>query len=155
MIMIVVLNHRDRPVAEEIDRVQKESYSVEAALIKYDKIPYLLQSVESIQETNEVFLGYRDGKMLAGVLSYEKAEDHIFDICRLVIKPGYFGRGIGQALVREVENLEKNFKKIYVQTAKDNLPALNLYYKLGYEAFKEFETPDGLKISRLVKMAAD
>ena len=151
--MIVVLNHRDRAIAEEIDKVQKESYQVEAALIQYDKIPYLHQSIGSIQETDEIFLGYMDGKILAGVLSYERLEEGVFDICRLVIKPEYFGKGIGQVLVREVEVIEKDYIKIFVQTAKDNLPAISLYTKLGYGIFKEFQTPDGLKIIRMIKQS--
>ena len=149
--MIVVLNHRDRIVAEEIDKIQKESYLVEAVLIQYDKIPYLNQSIESIQATNEIFLGYRSSEILTGVLSYERLKKGIFDICRLVIKPKYFGKGIAQVLVRGVEEKEKEFIQIFVQTAGSNYPAINLYTKLGYRIFKEFEAPDGLRIIRLEK----
>jgi ribosomal protein S18 acetylase RimI-like enzyme len=151
--MIAVLNHRDRSVAEEIDRVQKEAYKIEADLIRYNFIPYLHQKETHLQESGEIFIGFIEEKELKGVLSYEKPDRGVFDICRLAIKPGYFRRGIGEALVREVEVIEKDWRQIFVQTAKDNLPALSLYAKSGYGIFKEFDTPDGLRIIRMVKRA--
>ena len=149
--MILKLDHRTREIAEQIDKIQKESYRVEASLIGYNMIPYLAHGVEQLMGSGEIFLGYMDDKILAGLLSYEVIESGILDICRLAVLPEFFGRGIATELVMEVEKREPGFKKIFVQTARDNHPAVNLYRKLGYLTFKEFETPDGLPIIRFLK----
>jgi ribosomal protein S18 acetylase RimI-like enzyme len=149
--MILQLDHRRREVAAQIDDVQKESYRVEALLIGYPRIPYLAHDIRKLLESNEIFLGFMDGKFLAGVLSYENMGDGILDICRLAVSPDYFRRGIAANLVLEVEKREPDFKQIFVQTARENRPAVNLYLKSGYRIFTEFETPDGLPVIRFLK----
>ncbi|HLF32897.1 MAG TPA: GNAT family N-acetyltransferase [Cyclobacteriaceae bacterium] len=149
--MIVRLNHRTREVAEQIDEIQKESYHVEALLIGYPGIPYLTHDIGKLLECNEIFLGFMDGKFIAGLLSYENLGNGILDICRLAVSPKYFRKGIASNLVLEVEKREPGFKKIFVQTARENQPAANLYLKSGYRIFTEFETPDGLPIIRFIK----
>ncbi len=148
---IIQLDHRIREVADEIDRIQKKSYKIEASLLGYDRIPYLLHDFRKIMEANEVFLGFMKEDVLAGLLSYDNMGFGVLDICRLAVLPEYFGKGVATKLVSEVEKRESGYKKIFVQTASGNQPAVNLYRKLGYLVFREFVTTDGLPIIRFLK----
>jgi len=150
--MIILLNHNIPEIASQILKLQRESYQVEANLIDYQNIPYMKQGIEQIQNTNESFIGYKIKNLLTGVISYEKRNHRNVTICRLIIKPDYFRKGIAEKLVVYIEEIEKKIQSIYVETAKKNLPAINLYYKLGYHTIRKFKTPDGLTIVGLIKV---
>lgn len=59
---------------------------------------------------------------------------HVAHIKTLIVKKELRGRGIGEKLMAEAENLAKDFKchKIYLETGND-WEARGFYEKLGYE----------------------
>ncbi len=64
---------------------------------------------------------YRDGRKLGHIIS-------------LAVDPLYRGMGIGKKLMDSIEKLfiEKKVDLIYLEVSVSNLPAINLYRKLGY-----------------------
>jgi len=150
--MIRKLNHTIPDIAARINELQKESYRVEAGLIHYPNHPNLNQAINDIQMSVENFIGYEDEKVLAGVISYELEDQKKLTICRLVIKPSYFGRGIARKLIRAVQDMEPDVTQLVVGTAKKNHPAVNLYIKEGFRLFHEFKTDDGLELVRFRKI---
>ena len=75
----------------------------------------------------------------------------MLDIHRLVVHPAYFRRGIGQALVRMVEQVEDGIKTIVVSTGAKNIPATRLYWQLGYIEKENKEVVPGLVITLFEK----
>lgn len=75
----------------------------------------------------------------------------MLDIHRLVVHPAYFRRGIGQALVRMVEQVEDGIKTIVVSTGAKNIPAKRLYRQLGYSEKGNKEVVPGLVITLFEK----
>ncbi len=64
---------------------------------------------------------YKDGKKLGHIIS-------------LAVDPLYRGIGIGRKLMESIERLfaEKKVDLVYLEVNVNNLPAINLYKKLGY-----------------------
>jgi ribosomal protein S18 acetylase RimI-like enzyme len=148
---ILLLDHRDPVIAGRINELQQASYAVESRLINYDRIPYLVQGAEGIITSEEIFIGCQVGNELAGLTSYEKEDPRSMTICRMVISPLFFRRGLALRLLEFLEELDPMIRYIYVQTAEKNHPAIHLYKKAGYQLIREFATPDGLSIVRLKK----
>lgn len=147
---ILLLDHRDPLVACRINDLQQESYAVESRLINY-VVPYLLQGTDEIISSQEIFVGCHVGERLAGLTSYEKEDPQSITICRMVISPVFFRLGLASELLKFLEDQDSLIRKIYVQTAKKNHPAIRLYKKAGFRLVREFSTPDGLKLVRLEK----
>ncbi|MBA2176684.1 GNAT family N-acetyltransferase [Halobacillus locisalis] len=138
---IDILSHRDPKVATDILKIQQESYAVEAELINFSDIPPFRDSVQSIVENDETFIGYMIEEKIVGVLAYKEEQEEI-DIYRMMVDPAYFRRGIGESLLKHLFATMPN-KPVVVQTGKGNEPAVNLYLKYGFEPVDEVEVePD-------------
>lgn len=148
--MIIKLDLNNKTTVQQILDLQKASYLVEAELIQFYDIPTLKDTMESIQECDEVFCGlYRD-EALAGFLSY-KVIDQVMDIHRVAVHPQHFRQGIAQKLLDHVEGLEKSVHKIIVATGKDNAPAVKLYQKNGFTKIDDIEIGEGVFLSQFEK----
>lgn len=143
--MIKQLDVMDTRVAEQIVDLQKKSYVVEAELIGFYDIPPLMDTADSIMECDETFYGYFEGESLAGLVSY-KLEEEMLDIYRVAVHPEHFRKGIAKQLIEFIMNMHKGIKKIIVSTGLKNLPAVNLYLKLGFEKVREVEVAEGVYI---------
>jgi GNAT superfamily N-acetyltransferase len=99
---VVLLDHRERRVAEALVGLQRASYRVEAELIGDDAIPPLHESVAALAALDLAFLAIteRDGEPVAA-LGYQVA-DGVLDIDRLAVHPRRFRRGLGRRLVEAV-----------------------------------------------------
>ena len=60
--------------------------------------------------------------------------------------------GIAGKLINFIEGLESNINKIIVSTGKENLPAVNLYLKNGYEKKNDIEISKGIYITEFEKI---
>ncbi|MDP4128036.1 MAG: GNAT family N-acetyltransferase, partial [Bacillota bacterium] len=74
------------------------------------------------------------------------------DICRLVVHPEFFRRGIGGNLLRKIEELEDP-ELITVATGTMNKPAKELYRSLGFVAQEELEVAPGILITCFQKVS--
>ncbi|MBS4174596.1 GNAT family N-acetyltransferase [Bacillus sp. FJAT-49736] len=144
--MIQLLNITDREIAEQVLRIQLPAYEVEAKLMNFYDIPPLHDTVDSIMESQEVFYGaFLDGK-LAGATSVEK-ENQSLQICRLVVHPDFFRKGIGKQLVQHIFEVYHFVEKFEVSTGENNSPAKNLYKKLGFEEINRIEIAPNIYIT--------
>jgi ribosomal protein S18 acetylase RimI-like enzyme len=130
--------------------LQMAAYRVEAELVGFDDIPPLKDTIASIRAAKETFYGYFDGGELAGAVSCE-AEGDTVTICRLMVHPDYFRRGIATKLLRRVFELEPGAARYVVSTAALNAPALALYNRNGFQEHGRREIVPGIEIITLVK----
>lgn len=128
--MIIRLDNKNKETAEQIVALQKVSYKVEADLIGFEKLPPLMETVDDIQGSDEIFFGYYIDDKLAGLISYKIFGDTL-DIHRLAVSPDYFQRGIAKQLIASVVSTP-GISKIIVCTGLENAPAVKLYGKLGF-----------------------
>lgn len=140
--------HQADNAARVID-LQRASYRVESELISFSGIPYLFEEEEELLETDEVLIAYWEEDSLLGLLSYEVVEDE-FEICRLVVHPDHFKKGIATGLLSELEK-DVLQGQITVKTASANRPAIKLYEKFGYGFVQHFNTAEGLELVELIK----
>ncbi|WP_419960366.1 GNAT family N-acetyltransferase [Psychrobacillus sp. BM2] len=146
--MIQLVNHKDEMVAESILSIQLPAYKVEADLIGFDGIPQLLDTVEDIKNSKELFLGKLDGSKLVGFLSYEDTEE-LIDICRLVVDPNHFRKGIASELIDYLLSIKANGKKVVVSTGAKNVPAITLYERHNFKKIAIIEVEPNFFIAQL------
>ena len=131
--MIRRIDNTNPDMAAHILRVQIPAYRVEARLMNFDGIPPLQDTLESIQASDETFLGYfAADDELCGFLSFEE-EQNGYTICRLVVHPDHFRKGIGKALLYHFMSEVGKSQKVAVSTGATNEPALNLYKRFGFQ----------------------
>jgi ribosomal protein S18 acetylase RimI-like enzyme len=145
--MIVQLDITDRHVAEQVLKVQIPAYQVEAKIIGMNEIPPLKDTVEKLQSSRESFFGYYLEDILVGVISFQIIEK-VLDIHRVVVDPAYFRRGIGRAMITFIfENYKKQVRGFKVQTGSTNMPAIKMYYSLGFKKVEQVMISPMLSLS--------
>lgn len=145
---ITQLNINDRETVKRIIEIQKASYRVEAEIIGSSKIPTLYDTVTSIQQSNELFIGYYDNEEMLAILSY-KFEFGILDIHRLAVLPDHFKKGIACNLLKAAVEMNAEAFKVIVATGSKNKPAINLYEKLGFKIIRSFMVEESISITQL------
>ncbi|AIY06511.1 alanine acetyltransferase [Planococcus sp. PAMC 21323] len=128
--MISKLNHQDEQIAKKIYQIQQAAYRIEAELMGFNDIPQLHETVQELQKSKELFIGYSQ-EQLQGVISYQVEEETV-DIHRLVVDPIYFRQGIGKKLVSYLLKKYRGYK-FTVSTGTANKPAIGLYKMFGFQ----------------------
>jgi GNAT superfamily N-acetyltransferase len=146
--MIKMLNIKDQTVAQKILEVQIPSYQVEAELIGFQGIPPLYDTVESLMQCNETFLGYFFTDKLAGFISYVK-DGTVLDIHRMAVHPTYFRKGVASSLIAYLLKQESDMEKAVVRTGSKNTPAKNLYRRFGFHEVGDAEVAPGVLLTFL------
>lgn len=144
------INIKDLSIASEILKLQKESYKIEADIINYYKIPPLIESEDDLINSSEDFIAYKIDNKICGVISFQINEKFI-DIFKFFVSPQYINKGIGNKLLKYLE--EKFNNKIYfkVQTALKNIPAINFYKKHNFKLINT-KIIDTLEIAEFEKL---
>ncbi|RDW21102.1 GNAT family N-acetyltransferase [Oceanobacillus arenosus] len=148
--MIRTLNNRNKQIAKWILAIQITAYEIEADLIGFHGIPQLSDTVGEIMASQETFVGFMLDKEIVGLISYVETELEV-DICRLVVKPKYFRKGIAKSLLLEIIHCA-NGRRLLVSTGSKNHPAIKLYEKLGFEKNDEVEVAEGIYISQFARI---
>ncbi|WHY79607.1 GNAT family N-acetyltransferase [Neobacillus sp. WH10] len=148
--MIKNLDLSNVGLVKELYELQRASYLVEAKLINFFEIPPLKETLEELTVCGESFLGYFEEENLAGAISYT-IDDEVLTICRMVVHPNHFRKGIAQKLLMTVEEINKENTVFNVSTGKENNPAKRLYLKNGYKFEGDLEVVPGLFISNFEK----
>ncbi|WP_028400554.1 GNAT family N-acetyltransferase [Ectobacillus panaciterrae] len=131
-------------------QLQKASYLVEADLINFYGLPPLQESLQDLQTCGETFLGYFENGELTGAVSYtSKAQE--LTICRMIVHPNHFRKGIAQLLLKELEREESGYSIFHVATGRDNIPAKKLYLKNGFQWKEDREVAPNFFISMFEK----
>lgn len=141
--MITKLDNANRNIAIGIHDIFQCSYKIEAQLIGVTDFPPLSRHVENIVNSTTLFYGYSVDDCLAAVIEIN-FEDKRLEIDSLTVSPAYFRQGIADKLIRYVlEAFE--FVEARVETAVVNKPAIRLYEKHGFIAYKQWTPSHGIK----------
>ena len=147
---LVRLDITDRPTARCVLELQQRSYRVEADLIGFHSIPPLYETVDELVVCGERFLGAMLESALVGAISW-RVDGLTLDINRLVVDPAHFRRGVATTLLRAVLATEPAAERAIVQTGANNVPAIALYLREGFEAIDEIDVGDGLRVLRFAR----
>lgn len=148
--MIDKIDFQNKNIVQELFELQKISYLIEAKLIDFYEIPPLKETFEQLLDCGETFLGYMEDDEVIGALSYT-IENEVLTICRMIVHPNHFRKGIAQQLLTAVEEKYREIPVFLVSTGKDNFPAKTLYQKNGYVLMEDIEVVPGLLISKFEK----
>jgi len=141
------LDHRDPATARALLELQRAAYRLEAELIGSGAIPPLHETLAELVAVDEIFLGARIDRALAGAISW-KVVDATLDVHRLIVSPASQRNGLGRRLLRSVLDAHAELPAI-VQTGADNHPARALYASEGFAVVDEIEPAPGLRVVRL------
>lgn len=107
---------------------------------------------QNVGNTSNPYLkinGYYIDDKLVGVLVYEDIFNR-FEVDYIVVDSQYRCKGIATKLIENIINL--NPENITLEVREDNIPAINLYKKLGFEVVskreKYYGNIDGLLMIR-------
>lgn len=152
--MIEQIDLNDLAQLEELWQLQKAAYLIEANLIGFYDIPPLKDTLNSLQNCNEIFYGYFIDNTLTGAISY-KFLGELLDIHRMVVSPAHFRQGIAGKLLNfllDEQVTTWNIKKVIVSTGAKNEPAKQLYQRFGFREVAQPEVLPGLFISQFEKI---
>lgn len=141
--------------AEQIWQLQHAAYAVEAGIIGFWNLPPLMDTIASIRSCGQTFYGIRadhddpDSDIIAAIACEE--EDGIVTICRMMVHPAYFRKGLATKLIRHVEELYPDAEGFLVSTGTLNEPAIRLYESVGFTYKREWMPILGLSVTELYK----
>lgn len=148
--MTVALSLAEPATVDALVALQRAAYRVEADLIGADVIPALTETPDELAGSGETFLGMREAGRLLGAIGYRREGD-LVDVCRLVVDPSAFRRGIATALLDALEAREHDAARWTVSTAMANAPARALYERRGFRPAGEATAGPGVRIVRYVR----
>ncbi|PJW14597.1 GNAT family N-acetyltransferase [Geobacillus sp. Manikaran-105] len=148
--MIAELRIADEKMAAMVLRLQRRAYAIEAQLIGSTALPPLHDTIASLQRCGERFFGYCQGGRLVGAIAYERSGPTLH-LCRLMVDPDCFRQGIASALLAFVIKQEPSACEMVVTTGSGNTPAIRFYKRHGFQVIEERETPEGIRLTKLVK----
>ena len=150
--MIKKLDNKNENTAEKIRALFQASYPIEAKLLNVDVsiFPPLNRKLIDFIETDTVFYGIELNKNFAALAEISFQTDSIH-INSFVVHPDHFRKGLGKQLLTFI--LDTFDTKLFtIETGLDNIPAINLYRKLGFQDVTKWETDIGvwkIKLSKL------
>lgn len=125
----------DLPVILDIQRI---TFLEVAKIFNLKSMSQIEQTLESLIDefNNGIFLKASiSNKIIGSVRAYNKKDTCYIN--KLIVLPEYQNKGIGKALMNEIENQFKNIVNRYeLFTGSRDPRNLYLYNKLGYKSFK-------------------
>ena len=114
-----------------------------------DLLQEFKQNVGNISNPYLKIKGYYINKQIVGVILYEDIYNR-FEIDYIIVNSKYRCKGIASKLIESIINL--NPENITLEVREDNIPAINLYKKMGFEIVskreKYYGNIDGLLMIR-------
>lgn len=153
--VIEQLDLSDREKAELLWSLQHAAYRIEAALIGVSDLPPLRETVDDLQACTETFWGCwtEEGELAAAVSAEPGEEPNTATVCRVMVHPDYFRRGLAVALL-SAAMAEYAPESAWEVTAEvRNEPAVSLYEKLGFLPMETFIPAPGIMMLRMRKPA--
>lgn len=138
--MVLEVTYKVRPFnPSDLDRVMKinheclpENYAPLFFINLYKRFP----DTFIVAEIEGELIGYIMCRIETGVPSFKllgiTKKGHVISIAVL---PSHHHKGIGYALIQEATRAMANYKakECYLEVRESNLPAINLYKKMGFE----------------------
>ena len=133
--IITTATEADAPV---ILALQRLAYRSEAERYSDDKLPPLAETVDQIRAEfgHRLILKAVDNGLIVGSVRAH-LEGDTCHIGRLIVHPDRQGRGLGTALLSEVEVRFPEAHRFELFTGTQSVRNIRLYESLGYVAFKE------------------
>ncbi|MBY6051938.1 GNAT family N-acetyltransferase [Cytobacillus firmus] len=122
--------------AVKILSIQKLAYRSEAELYGDFNIEPLKQTVSDVEKAFEDYLILKyieDGELVGSVRAYQK--DETCYIGKLMVHPDFQNKGIGKALMNEIER-QFNVERFELFTGSKSEKNISFYEKLGYAGYK-------------------
>ena len=124
--------------AQAILDLQRLAYRSEVELYGDDTLPPLTETVDQIRAEfghRLILKAVDDGLIVGSVRAHQEGDT--CHIGRLIVHPDRQGRGIGTALMNEVEARLPEARRFELFTGTLSVRNIRLYERLGYVAFKE------------------
>lgn len=138
---------------QDIINLQHAAYQSEARLLNNPNIPPLQQTLLELQNEFESGIILKavddDGRIIGSVRAYSK--DGTLYIGKLIVQPDKQGKGIGTALLSEIERVCPH-KRYELFTSSMSVRNIKLYERTGYRIFREQQVSDNLKLIYLEKV---
>lgn len=134
-IEIKIANKED---LKEILDLQHICYKENAIRYNDFNIQPLTQSLQELEEEFDrglILKAEAEGKIIGSVRAYKN--NNTCYIGKLIVDPSYQNRGIGQKLMKEIENSYSDVSRFELFTGFKDEKNIYLYNKLGYKVFKE------------------
>ena len=147
--VIAGLSVQDSVIALRLHNLMQAAYTVEASLLQDDDFPPLRRTLQKLRSAQSRFLGIMHDDVLHAAIELVVLRAEVY-IDALVVAPTEFRKGLGTALLHHVAGLYPD-KTFIVQTGKANVPAINLYHKLGFATESQTTTAAGLELVSMVK----
>jgi len=138
--------------AEEILALQKAAYASEARLYKDFDLPPLTQTLEEMRtdfERQLVLKAVEGGEIVGSVRA--RMKDGRCLIGRLIVRPDCQGRGIGKALMTEIEGRFPQARSFRLFTGHSSEGPLHIYGEMGYERYRSEYLHENLTLVYLEK----
>ncbi len=136
MPMVVMVESATLKHLDKLYEIEKMCFKSEA--FKKQHIARLLTSYNSVSLIAKV-----NGDVVGFIIGMVGIEREVLTghIITMDVAPNYRRRGIGIKLLQEIEKIfmEKGVKICCLEVREDNVPALNLYRKLGYKKTGKLE----------------
>ncbi len=128
---------------KEIKKLDIKDYHKCNNIWDMKKFPYTEQFRQEIEQGNRIVYVYEKGRKFIGEIAIViKNDDPDYTISgqrayisRLIVKKEYRNQGIGSTLVDFIIEVarEMGYKELSIGVDKNNIPALNLYRKKGFD----------------------
>lgn len=144
------INITDLEWASAIHSLQRKSYQLEADLIDFQEIPPLIESLEQLMNSKEVFFVLGSIRELKGMIAIEKDQYNSVTISRLCVNPEFLRQGLASDLIGYILKDYSDYPIVKVSTGAANQPAIDFYQKAGFTIDRyEFLEKHRLKIVHL------
>ncbi|MDA5281276.1 GNAT family N-acetyltransferase [Streptomyces sp. NPDC054904] len=148
------LDLTDEATAAAVHRIGRASYAVEAALIGFDGIPALRESLQEMRERPLHWSGaVHDEGSIAGFVAWAQEGDGSIGVDRLCVDPAWFRRGIASRLMRHLLTEAFPDRTVEVTTGAANAPAVALYEGLGMVRGADFSPVPDLLMAHFTRPA--
>ncbi len=150
--MGVIISRAAATDAEAILALQQLAYQSEAAIYQDYAIAPLIQTLPEMKAEMQVRLFLKavaEGHIVGSVRAH--LEQGTCYIGRLIVHPDQQNRGLGQELMREIEDHFPQSKRYELFTGHRSERNLYFYQKLGYQQFKTQKVSEKLTMVFLEK----
>jgi ribosomal protein S18 acetylase RimI-like enzyme len=123
--------------APAILALQQCAYQTEAAIYNDYAIPPLRETLEELQaqfQTKHILKATLDGSIVGSVRGYQNGDTCYVE--RLIVQPEYRRRGIGAALLLQLEYANPTVERLELFTGHKSVQNIRLYERVGYKMFR-------------------
>jgi putative acetyltransferase len=121
-------------------------------LDRYGALQDYYSRFNSIQNLPTVVIAYSNGQPV-GCGCFKQFDEGTVEVKRMYVSPEQRGKGIGAAILAELEKwaAELKISKIVLETGNNQPEAIHLYEKLGYTVIPNYGQYSGMETSICMK----